>query len=144
MGQEMKKQIMYHGERVNFTGKVVQLFKEKRGEEHLFKGIKGVWFGSVYEMVNDTLKLKPKEVESTWEPTELERKEYEAAKIVVRGHRQNILAAMKVKKPHADISKALELIRPFTWHLSSLERRRFMAWFENECSKNPNRKKKRK
>ncbi len=126
---------MYLGERVGFSGKVIQAFKDEKGEEHFFKGIKSVYFGDVYEMKNETMSGKPAQVESDWKPTEKDRLEYEAQKIVVRSYRQERQKEMKVKKPHANIARAVELMRPFYIPLSNLDRRRFIAWFENELSK---------
>src|ERR1035437_5962160 len=137
----MKKAIMYHGERLTgFADKIQQLFKSKDGKEIYFSGIKILWFGCVYEMENNTLKIRPQEIKATWDPTEKEKQEYEAQKIVVMQRRQARLKEMKIKRPHADIVKAVELIRPFTWHLSELDRRRFFEWFRNQCSKKAKKK----
>lgn len=138
----MKKvKVMYHGERVNHFDKIYQVFKSKDGKTHNFTGIKNIWFGSVYVMEKDTLKRKPEAIETDWQPTDQEREEYEAAKIVVKATRQNKLKAMKLKQPHQNIVRAIELIRPFYLHLSNLDRRRFIEWFENECSKKKGKKK---
>lgn len=134
MKKQKKVLVMYLGERISVIGKVAQVFKDKRGEEHWFSGIHRVYFGDVYTMVDDRMSRKPVSVDSEWKPTDMDRLEYEAQKIVVRAHRQAKLTAMKMKKPHADITRAVALVRPFYWHLSTLDRRRFLEWFANACS----------
>lgn len=137
----MKSKVMFIGERVGWHGKVIQVFKNKRGKEHVFRGIKNLWFGSVYIMEDNQMSVRPVSIdESEWKPTEKEELEYEAQKIVVKAHRQNKLKAMKLSKPHANIQRAVELIRPFYNHLPSLDRRRFLEWFENEISKKGKKK----
>lgn len=132
--------VMFIGERVSWRGKVIQVFKDKKGEEHVFSGIKNLWFGSVYKIEDNKMSVKPTPIESDWKPTEKDEIEYESQKIVVRAHRQSKLKALKLKKPHANIARAVELIRPFYWHLPSLDRRRFLEWFENEISKKVKKK----
>lgn len=146
----MKKKIvalMYHGERVPFVGTPLQVFKDKKGKEYRWSGRKHVWFGSVYEaeyMEPGVLAMlkNPKELLATWQPTEKERLEYEAAKLGVTSYRQNRKKAYELKKPHPDLVKAVLLFRPFYFALQNIDRRRLVDWFENECSK-PLKKKRR-
>lgn len=127
---------MFHGERVGFSGKILQCFRDRTGKDHNFTGIKWVYFGCVYPMVGDSMKRKPEEIEvEDWKPTENDRNEFEAQKLVVRAKRQAMKKAMDLKKPHDDITRAVGLIRRFYVGLDNLDRRRFMDWFANECSK---------
>lgn len=130
----MKTEIMFMGERIHF-GKIVQFFKDAKSIPHHFSGIKNIWFGSVYEMNDDKIKVNPTAIETDWVPTDEERDEYEAQKLVVRAHRQARKKAMDIKKPHEKIVRAVELIRPFYLSLHNIDRRRFMEWFANECSR---------
>ena len=131
----MRTPVMYHGQRVSFNGKIVQLFRDQNGKGYTFTGIKNVWFGDIYFIENDSMKIRPQQIEQTWKPTDEDRLEYEAQKIAVAGQRQNRLKAMTFRRPHVDILRAVELIRPFTHHISMLDQRRFFEWLANECSK---------
>lgn len=125
---------MFLGERVGWNGKVYQLFRSKDGKEHNFSGIKRVYFGDVYEMIDEKLKIRPESVDG-WEPTDKDRREYEAQKLVVTASRQANRKAMEIKRPHAEVVKAVDLLRPFYRALSHVDQRRFMEWIANECSK---------
>lgn len=132
--------LMYHGERVYYNGKVYQIFKDRKGEKFNWSGIKRVWFGSVYESTKTgdehRMSRRPVEIETPdWEPTEAERLEYEAQKIVVTASRQERRKAIVLKRPHDDLVRAVKLMRPFYKALSNFERQRLMEWFANECSK---------
>lgn len=138
----MKKvPVMFLGERIRgWSHKIEQLFKAKDGKEFFFSSIKRPWFGTVYEMDlkadgSASMAIKPKEVECDWEPTEKERQEFEAQKAVVISERQARQKAMQLKRPHDDIVRAIKLIRPFYRALPEVNRRRFMEWFANECSR---------
>lgn len=141
----MKKElVMYHGERVHsWTKKVYQLFKNKKGKEYQWNSIKGIYFGSIYEIErkadgSSSMLTRPKEIEEPWrqwEPTEKERLEYEAQKAVVTAQRQARLKEFKLKRPHKDLTKAVELFRPFYRALTDNDRRRLVEWFANEASK---------
>lgn len=138
-----KKLVMYLGQRVNWAGEIYQEFKDREGNSYAYQSIKGVYFGEVYPLLpGDKMNRNPKAVETDWLPTEQDRREYEAQKIVVAAKRQERLKAMKIRKPHPDITRAVGLIKPFYLWLNNLERRRFIQWFENECSKKPPKKRK--
>lgn len=133
--------VMFLGERIRgWHKKIEQLFRSKDGKDFFFSGIHRPWFGTVYEMKlkadgSASMAVRPKEVESDWEPSEKERQEFEAAKIVVASERQNRRKAMTLKRPHDDIVRAVKLMRPFYRALPDQDRRRFMEWFSNECSR---------
>lgn len=129
-------QVMYMGERVVQYRTIIQLFQSRDGKEHWFSKVKHPWFGTVYEMNADgTMAVRPKSVETDWEPTKLERSQWEAAKIVVASFRQEQRKTMKLKRPHDDITKAVNLLRPFYKPLTNIDRRRFIDWVANECSR---------
>lgn len=133
--------VMYMGERVHHFNKIFQLFKDKRGREYNFSGIKGVWFGDIYEVNDNKMQVRPKSVDAKgWEPTEEERHEYEAQKLVVRAKRLERQKEMNIKKPHADIVRAVDLLRPFYLSLHRFDQERFMRWVANECSKRKKRR----
>lgn len=133
----MKQLVMYMGERPQvFSRKIRQLFKTKDGTEMFWVGVKGVWFGEVYEVNDGKMEVRPKRVEKgAWEPTDAEEKEYEAQKLVCTRIRQERRSEMKIKKPHDDVLRAVKLLRPFYRALDDMDRGRFMKWVSNECSK---------
>lgn len=135
MGTKRKIVLMYHGERADtWRGKIWQCFRSKDGKEHSFSGIKNIYFGECYAMLDSKMKIRPEAVPG-WEPTEKERTEYEAQKLVVRQVRQSRLEAFKLTRPHKDVLRAVELLRPFYRALTDSDRNRFMKWVSNECSK---------
>jgi hypothetical protein len=133
--------VMFMGERIRgWHKKIEQMFKAKDGKEFFFSGIKRPWFGTVYEMKlsangSASLNVRPKEVEADWEPSEKERQEFEGAKLVVTAERQARQKAMKLQRPHDDIVRAVKLLRPFYRAMPDQDRRRFMEWVSNECSR---------
>jgi hypothetical protein len=136
----MKRQLMYLGERVRIDGKIHQCFRDKRGKEYHWMGVKGLWFGSVYVSEDDKMAVRPEAVESDWKPSDEDIRKYEANKILVRARRQANQKAFEFKKPHPDLMKAVSLVRPFYLMISEIDRRRFMEWFSNECSKRVKKK----
>lgn len=141
----MKLPVMYHGERAfPISGKIVQVFKDRKGEEHCWSGVKGVYFGYVYEAEKKgteiTIRMRPAEIEvKGWEATQADHDQMEANKILVKEIRARRRKDLEYKKPHADIVKAIELLKPFYRGLSKWDAQRFTDWLSNECSK-PKRK----
>lgn len=132
----MKTKVMFHGERVDHYGRLTQLFKERNGKEAVFTGIKGIYFGEVYLMTDNRMNRKPESIENpAWDPAEKDRLEYEGQKIVVRNWRANRRKDMQLKKPHPKIVTAVDLLRPFYQTMGEIDRRRFMGWVSNECSR---------
>lgn len=138
----MKKiKVMFHGDRVDVFRKPYQLFKDKAGAEHRYSGIRGVAFGRVYATEDGKMKIHPEALTpAPWEPTDKEWAEYEAQKIVVSEWRQSRRKDMALHKPNPKIVQAVELLRPFYLSMTDLDRRRFMGWVGNECSKKKGRK----
>lgn len=131
----MKVLVMFLGERAdNFDG-INQLFVDKKGEKHLFRGLKYVWFGNVYEMTDGKMKVRPEAVESDWTPTEEQRLEYEAQKLAVCAIRERRKKKNLSRKPHKDILRAVELLRPFYKPLSKWDRERLTDWLTHQLSK---------
>lgn len=140
----MKVKIMYHGERV-YRFRIQQLFKDKRGKEHYWTGIKYVQFGSIYEAEKKdkhfSLDRKPLSVEvKGWEPTEQERLTYESQKLVAKARRQENRKAMELSRPHNDITRAVNLLRPFFRQLNRIDQERFSSYLSNEMSKKVGKK----
>lgn len=135
--------VMYHGERVGLFGEIFHLFKEKNGTERRFGGsFKRVRFGDVYPMVDNRMKTQPEVIiPQPWEPTDQELHEYEAAKLAVRHEREQRKKDMVLKAPNPKIVQAVDLLRPFYQTMKDSDRRRFMGWVANECSKKKGRRK---
>ena len=138
------KPVMYMGERVSFyPQKIYKLFKGRDGTEYKFApSVSGVYFGDKYQLLpKDRMEHRPKELSvDDWQPTESERLEYEAQKIVCREFRATKRKDLELKKPHPNILKALELLRPFAMHLDETERGRLFSWLRIQCSKRKARK----
>jgi hypothetical protein len=131
-----KEHVMFVGERVDWRGNIYQCFKNKAGVESHFKGVKNVCFGSVYNVEDGRIARIPVAIEPPpWHPTDKECLEHEAQKIAVYERRALNRKALQLKKPHADIAKAVELLAPFYLSMDDFTRMRFMRWFSNECSK---------
>lgn len=133
------KRVMYLGERVNVF-KIGQLFRDKRGKDYWYRGVKGVWFGSIYEIDDkESIKIRPAEVDAAgWEPSEKDRAEWEAQKAVVKAFRLEKRKAMQLKRPHADIVKAIQLLAPFWRSLDRFDQERFSKYLANELQREAN------
>lgn len=135
--------VQYLGERVGIRGKVIQSFRDTLGELYHFSGIKGVFFGSWYEMLEDgKMHRRPKELSGD-EPSDKDWKEFETNKIGVKAFRLQSRKAMQLKKPHEDIVRAVALLKPFYQSVDRFTQKRFMDWVCNEMSK-PNKKRKKR
>ncbi len=127
--------VMYVGERVHFSGQIVQAFKSKDGTEHFFARTKGVWPFECYKMVNQTMKAVKPERAGDWEPSELVRHEFEQNKVIVTARRLEMRKARDIKKPHQNLIRAVELLRPFYRGLNRNEQRLLTEYLLNEISK---------
>jgi hypothetical protein len=131
----VKRKVMYCGERVGHF-RVGQLFKDKRGKEYSYRGVKRVWPGCVYEISSDNkIDIRPKEISCDWEMSEQDRLEMEANKVAVTAYRLERRKAMELKRPHKDIVKAVELLRPFYRNLGHFDQARFVGYLRNQMSK---------
>lgn len=131
------KRLIYHGQRVGFAGNITHLFKDKRGKEYRFRGVKNVFIGDVYEMNDDeTMNVRPKSVDAKgWSLTDAEQTEYEAHKEIVKHQRLLNQKAMQLKKPHIDIVRAINLLKPFFRQLDRINQDRFVSYLKNELSR---------
>lgn len=129
--------VIYCGERVDMIGNIKQLFRDEEGNEFCYTGVKRVWPGSCYEISDDEkIQRKPTEVEANgFEFTPKDRAEYEAHKLVVSATRALRRKAMAIKKPHPDIVRAINLLRPFYRNLGRFDQDRFSKYLCNQMSR---------
>lgn len=143
---------LYIGERVTGFGEIVQAFKIENGEVLHWTGVKGLWVDESYEVEvkptgGHTIKMRPDRVEEKDRRlfmSDKDKIEYEAQKIAVRGQRERRKKKMELSKPHADIVKAIQLLKPFARSLDYIDLDRFMGYVKNQLSKKPNTKTKRR
>lgn len=130
-------EVIYLGERLTMNDKIVQVFRDAEGKESYFSGVKRVWVGDSYLMSEKgTIKAKPERVENpTLKMNEEDEAKYQAQKIVCRDYRLTRQKEMKLKQPHEDILKAIELLRPFARGLSWYDNERFFTYIKNESTK---------
>lgn len=131
---------LYLGESSNFNGDVFQDFRFKDGSIHNWSGRKNVWSGTSYQVEKSggvyLMARRPKEFEKPkLQMTSEERVKYEALKITVKAARLLKRKAMDIKRPHADIQKAIELLGPFARSLDLLDLDRFFKYIKKECVK---------
>lgn len=133
------KTVIYHGEHLTHFGKIYQLFKDKKGIEYNYTGVKMVWPGLCYELLpGDKMNRRPNQITDyrrVFEMTENDWVKSEAQKIAVKGFRLEQRKAMEVKKPHLDITTAINLLKPFYRGLSRFDQKSFVSYLENEMSK---------
>lgn len=134
---------IFLGEEVSVIGEIRQVFRFDNGERGYWKGIRGLYRGKVVEVKGkpgaEKMATRPDSAEGL-ELTEAEEREFDAKQLTVKQKRLENRKALSLKKPHRDIVNAIELLRPFAGHLSTIDRRRFMAYLENELSKRKKRK----
>lgn len=138
-----KRTVMYHGERVApYGGHIRQLFKDETGKEYFFAGVKSVWVGSTYELLpGDKMAVKPERFDNDgWVMSEKEQTEYEAQKEIAKQIRAERMKVMKLKRPHKDIVKAIELLAPFFRSLDRIDQDRFMRYLTNACQRKANKR----
>lgn len=132
--------VIYCGERVGLFGRIHQLFKDKKGKEYSYTGIKDAMVGYCYEVsAKDQMSLRPKTVEG-FPMSEKDKLEMEAQKLAVRAERLMKRKAFELKRPHPDIVRALKLLAPFYRGLTRFDQDRFMSYLGNEMSRKPKRR----
>jgi D-lyxose ketol-isomerase len=141
--KEKREVLVYCGERVPvFSAKVLQLFKDAKGNKYHYSGIKGVYVGECYAAIDEQMKIRPEIVppEEAFALSTKDRIEAEAQMLIVRDWRAERKKAMELKRPHANITRAIDLLRPFYLGLNDLDRRRFAGYLRNEMSKRKRKK----
>lgn len=130
------EEFVYLGERVfGYNRRISQVFKNAKGKEILFSGIRGIMPGQVFWITDGTIKTRPEPIEEpSIEMSEKDWIEYEAQKAIVKIERLRRKKAMNLKAPHPDIKRAIDLLRPFAANLSSIDLRRFAEYIQNEIS----------
>lgn len=134
-------QVIYLGEQVDIIGHINQVFRDKKGKVFKYNGVKGVWPGSCYLIdVNpdgsSTIKTRPESVEKPKiEFSEKDRLEYETNKEIAKHQRLLNKQAMDIKKPHEDITRAIQLLKPFARSVSNIDLNRFMGYLKNQLTK---------
>ncbi|MFA7333624.1 MAG: hypothetical protein WC130_04930 [Kiritimatiellia bacterium] len=137
---------IYLGERVEVLSGIRHVFRTPAGDILRFKGLRGhLWYGDIYLTSSEgSIQTRPEkapyEPPSGLEPTKRERIDYEVHKELAKDYRLRNRKAMELKKPHADIVKALELLRPFMRGADTYTLRRFAGYIENQLSKKGKRK----
>ena len=129
---------VYLGERVEAFDGIKQLFRNKKGEFARYSGVRDVYFGNSY-LITDDGKIKARFPDrpdkQTVFSTEQEELDYEAHKELAKDYRLRKRKAMELKKPHKDIVRALNLLRPFTRKMDSITLRRFSEYLQNQLSR---------
>lgn len=137
---------IYLGERVECLFGIRHVFRTKAGDILRYKGLRGhLWYGDIYlTSKNGSIQTRPEKaplgLDSGLEPTEQDRLDYELHKELAKDYRLRNRKAMELKKPHRDIVKALELLRPFMRHADTYTIKRFTGYLENQLSKKAKRK----
>lgn len=141
---EYTKEVVYLGEEVGFGSKIRQVFRDKKGEQYSFFGIKGfLFFGESYLMTEGGVMLTrnpPQPEKQTVFATEKERLTYEANKEICKYIRERRKKLMDIKKPHPDIVRAISLLRPFTRDMDFLVLSRFCNYLQQQLSKKEGKK----
>lgn len=129
---------IYLGEELNFRGAIYKKFRTESGELIRFSKISGVMFGRSYawsEAAGSMSRWPEQVFDSGLEVTDQERKEYEVNKLAVAAKRLQKSQILKDKKPHADIVKAIKLLKPFVKGMDFFTVHKFLEYVFNECYK---------
>jgi hypothetical protein len=134
--KDVKVEVLYLGKTIDSIGNIRHLFRDKKGQRHLFRSIKLACFGDCFMMINDTLARRPEALENpSIFPTEAERLDYETRKLIVAHSTELKRKIMFIKKPHKDIVYAINLLRPFCKSMDFLTLERFTAYLKQQISK---------
>lgn len=129
---------LYLGERIDYVGNIRQVFRCKKGDLHYWQGIGGLCFGESYLVTKDG-KIKkrwpPKPEKQTLFATEKEQLDFETQKLIVAHQREARKKFNDSKKPHRDIVRAIELLRPFVRNDDLLTLNRFVDYLKNQLTK---------
>lgn len=128
---------IYLGERLDLFG-IRHAFRGPDGKEKFFKGkIHGLIRGECYGISpkGEILKRPAQIVDCKLRMTDKEETEFELHKELCKHWRAKKKKALNLKKPHPDISKAIELLRPFVRYSDNIELNRFVEYLENQLSK---------
>lgn len=134
----MKKiELLYLGERLSGLNKIVQVFRDKKLEEHCWTGIKLVFFGESYYCDADhKMTIMPDKVENqTFFATSAEKTRREVDKIACKAERESRKKTMSLDKPHDDIVRAIGLLRPFAKYMDWRTESRFFEYIRNQATK---------
>lgn len=135
--REYTEEYLYLGERVNFLGRISKVFRNKKGEISSWNP-KGVYFGESYLASKDGYmksSFPPQPEKQTIFPTDRDKAEYEAHKVMAADTRARRKKEREFKKPSKDILRAIELLRPYARYLDSIELGRFCGYIQNQLSK---------
>lgn len=132
---------IYLGERLTLLGSVFHVFRDAKTNLYRFTGLKSIFFGETYLVSKDgSIKVRPDVSLKKLDLMENDFAEFEAHKILAKDARLNKRKAMELKKPHADIVKAIELLRPFIQSVPRYDQDRFLRYIHNEATKRKKRK----
>lgn len=129
---------LYLGEELGFGGGIFKKFRTHKGEITYFSKVSGVIFGGAYAWngKEGTMPRRPEPVyDSKLEATDQERREYEVNKLAVTAKRLQKMQILKDKKPHPDIVKAINLLKPFVRGMDFFTVHKFLDYVFNECYK---------
>jgi hypothetical protein len=139
------REIIYLGERLDLLGGIQHAFRASGGRIMKFSDNlgRGLYFGDSYLVsAAGTIAVPPKKCERPrLKITEQERLDFELQKELVKVERLKRRKALEIKKPHADIVAALELLRPFVRGADNFTLRRFVGYLEHQLSKPAKRRK---
>jgi hypothetical protein len=139
-------EVIYLGERIDLMyNNPRQKFRDKKGQEYYFSKIRGLFFGECVHMNPEgSMLCRPPVLEhQPIHPTKEDALEYEAAKVAVKFYRERKKKAFEFKKPAADITRAIQLLKPYARSLDDITLGRFMGYIKNQLTKKTKGKKKK-
>lgn len=135
----MKKvEVIYVGERADpMWNKIWQTFRNAKGELYRYQSLKNIYVGECYWTFDDgKIKTRPEKVEKPkLSLTDQERRDYEAHKEIAKQVRLERRKAMELKRPHPDIVKAINLLKPFCINLGPSDLSRFTQYLKEQLGK---------
>ena len=145
---KMNVPAIYLGERVEVLSGIRHTFRTPEGRILSYKSLRGhLWFGDIYLTSKaGSIQTRPekapydKSENLGLEATKQDHLDYELHKELAKDYRLRNRKAMELKKPHRDILKALELLRPFMRGADTYTIKRFAGYLENQLSKKAKRK----
>lgn len=131
--KKRKEIVVYIGRRTATSGRVVQAFQQKNGKEICFKGLRHLYIGHSYEMINGTIA-----VQAEWlrDIPRINNAKWEAADALIDAENAKKRAQAKVaalSKPK--LKEAKSILSELTQGMGFFDRLKLIDYLVKEISK---------
>lgn len=126
---------IYLGRLIDDFGNIKHKFRNAKNEFAYFKNISKAIIGESYPITDGSILTRPQRCDKqTLSLTDDEIRSSNANEQVVKYTVERRKKMAKIKKPHPDLVRAIQLLTPFYYELNHLSARRLTDYIHNEIS----------